>query len=150
MTLPTKVLRATPSAFSQDLACLGTQLVTLLELIEIGHPSLRWYLGDIQTIGPSPIHGRSPIPVLLGDTNTLVQAARNVEQFESGVFSGVPTTVSHPKFRDGGLFTEDEEAADLGDAIVELRAFDTTYWSIATTESDLSDAIQSWLEAVQQ
>jgi hypothetical protein len=60
---------------------------------------------------------------LVGDTQALIRAALNVEQFESGVFVGVRHSLEQPAFRTGGLWTEDEDAADLGDAIVEVRAF---------------------------
>lgn len=77
----------------------------------------------------------------------MIQSARQVEQFSSGVFVGVPPAIERPTFRDGGLWTEDEEAADLGDAAIELRAFDTSYWSVAAAEPDLIDAIRERMRA---
>lgn len=66
-----------------------------------------------------------------------------MEQFESGVFVGVPSLVSSPSFRAGGLWTEDYDEADLGDAALELRAFDTSYWLIAALEAGLcGDVLQ--------
>ena len=58
---------------------------------------------------------------------------RAARQFESGVLSGVPRTVGRPVFRAGGVWTEDEEASDLGDSVVEIRAFDTTFLLAVTT-----------------
>jgi hypothetical protein len=71
----------------------------------------------------------------------LVRIAGAVEQYESGVFTGVPDGAVNPEFRAGGLWTEDEEAADLGDAIVELRAFDTTYVSLATIDEVIANHV---------
>jgi hypothetical protein len=64
-----------------------------------------------------------------------------VTQFESGVFVGVPSECLNPRFRTGGLWTEDEEDADLCDAFVEVRAFDTTYVSVATNDDAVAARI---------
>lgn len=76
----------------------------------------------------------------------MIEAAQRVDQFESGVFAGVPSVIAQPVFRAGGLWTEDEEAADLGDAAVEVRAFDTSYWSIATADPDLAQILRERIE----
>jgi hypothetical protein len=52
------------------------------------------------------------------------------------------------RFRPGGLWTEDEEDADLCDALVEVRAFDTTYVSVATNDDAVADRIaEEFVEA---
>lgn len=138
---PHEIVHLGPAAFGSETSCLGQQLVGLLRVIEVLHPHLKWYVADVQTIGPSPTPRREPVPNLVGDTEALIKAARKVEQFESGVFVGVPPSLDRPVFRTGGLWTEDEDAADLGDAIVEVRAFDTSYWSIATTDTKLARGV---------
>jgi len=76
----------------------------------------------------------NPTPATIGDSADAVGKVAAVDQFESGVFMGVRPSRTPPQFRDGGVWTEDEEMADLGDAIVEVRAFDTTYVSVASTD----------------
>lgn len=144
---PRVVIHLDPTAFGGEPVCLGRQLAELLRAIETVHPELRWYGGDIQAIGPRSMSARKPTPVLLGSTEALVQAARAVEQFESGVFVGVSGSVSCPVFRAGGLWTEDEEDADLGDALIEVRAFDTSYWSIGTTDAKVVSQIGERFES---
>ncbi len=143
---PRDIIRLEPAAFRSATSCLGEQLVALLRTIQGLCPDLKWYVADVQTIGPSPVHGRDPTPICIGDTRALVQAARRVSQFERGVFAGVPASVDEPAFRAGGLWTEDEEAADLGDAAIEVRAFDMSYWSIATADPNLATRISERLE----
>lgn len=142
---PRDIVRLEPAAFRSETACLGEQLVALLRSIQELRPDLKWYVADVQTIGPSLVPRREPTPVFIGDAGALVQAVQRVDQFESGVFAGVPSSIDLPAFRPGGLWTEDEEAADLGDAAVELRAFDTSYWSIATAEPNLAKTIRKRL-----
>jgi hypothetical protein len=88
------------------------------------------------------------MPELIGDTKVLASAAQTVAQFESGVFAGVSSRCLNPRFRSGGLWTEDEEAADLGDVLVELRAFDATYISVATNDVELAERIAKELGGV--
>ena len=147
---PGNVVHLGPGAFRSPLSCLGEQLVVLLRVIQKRHPDLKWYAADVETIGPSPVPGRAPTPILIGEVNTLILAAHRVDQFESGVFVGVPSAIEQPIFREGGLWTEDEDDADLGDATIEVRAFDTTYWSIATADPNLAASIRERLEAAQR
>jgi hypothetical protein len=143
---PGDVVRLPPAAFGSVMSCLGEQLVVMLQMIQELHPGLEWYIADAHTVGPPPVPRREPTPILVGDTTALIEAAQRVEQFESGVFAGVPGAIAQPAFRAGGLWTEDEEAADLGDAAVEVRAFDTSHWSIATADPNFANMIRERLE----
>jgi hypothetical protein len=62
---------------------------------------------------------------------------RGVDQFGSGVLVGVSAECRDPHFRQGGLWTEDDEFADLEDPVVEIRMFDTSYISVASTDESL-------------
>jgi hypothetical protein len=139
---PRRLLRLGGEVFEgARVACQGRQIAMLVQAIGRIRPGLVWYIADIQQIGGAHVTSRQPAPECVGDTAALVCIAGAVEQYESGVFAGVPDGGANPEFRTGGLWTEDEEAADLGDAIVELRAFDTTYVSLATTDEDIADLV---------
>lgn len=144
---PRDVVRLGTAAFQSKVCCLGVQLVGLLNALRAFRPDLTWYVADAQVNGPSPFPRREPTPTLIGDTDALIKAALSVDQFESGVFAGVPSPIDRPVFRAGGLWTEDDEDDDLGDAVVELRAFDTTYWSVATLDAGLAQAVLKQLGA---
>jgi hypothetical protein len=143
---PSDIISVDPAAFRSETSCLGDQLVRLLHAVRAARPDIKWYVADVQTVGPSPVARRQPEPVLIGATESLIQVAQRVEQFESGVFAGVSSTIEQPAFRCGGLWTDDEAYADLGDAIIEIRAFDMSYWSIATSDADLTNRILVRLE----
>jgi hypothetical protein len=136
---PRRLLRLGREVFEGAwIACQGRQIAVLVEAIGRIRPGLAWYIADIQQIGGAHVTSRQSTPERLGDTAALVRIAGAVEQYESGVFAGVPDGAVNPEFRAGGLWTEDEDTADLGDAIVELRAFDTTYVSLATTDEEIA------------
>jgi hypothetical protein len=48
------------------------------------------------------------------------------------------------------MWTEDEEVADLGDAIVEIRAFDTTYISISASDPRIAAHVKKCFVGVQE
>jgi hypothetical protein len=139
---PVRIFRLEREAFENAAtACQGEQIAAVAVAVGDVRSGLTWYAADVQTIGPSLVASRRPIPELIGGTSTLASAARSVAQFESGVFVAVPSGYLNPKFRSGGLWTEDEEAADLCDALVEVRAFDTTSVSVATNDDAIADRI---------
>jgi hypothetical protein len=62
------------------------------------------------------------------------------------VFVGVPPTIEQPRFGDAGPRADENEVIDLGDATIELVAFDWSFWSV-TAEADLIDGIRECLRA---
>lgn len=135
---PFWVLKLDRHAFSDArAACQGRQVAAVVAAIEAAMPGLIWYAADVQCLGSSFLPRRDPIPARVGDGATMIRAAELVDQFESGVFVGIRPGRTNPGFRDGGLWTEDDELADLGDSVVEIRAFDMTYISVASRDEVL-------------
>lgn len=143
---PRDVFLLHPEQFGDKIACREQQLVTLLRVIDEARPGLMWYGADVEAVGPLPMPRGEKIPHLVGDTESLIQAAQRIRQFESGVFAGVPDLPSEPTFRAEGLWTDDDDDADLGDAVVEMRAFDTTYWIVGTTSAKISTSLREQFE----
>jgi hypothetical protein len=142
-----QLLRLQTEAFGDDpAACLGGQLAAVIEAIARVRPPLQWYVADVETTGFQFPFGRHPEPRMVGDAASLMTMARQVEQFVSGVFVGVPADQSQPTFRGGGLWTDDDELADLGDALVEVRTFDTSCVLVASRDADLLDAVERHLK----
>ena len=128
-------------------ACQGVHIAEVIRLVGAMQPELRWYVADVRTTGCKLPFESTSFPLYIGDTDALINMTLCVEQFESGVFAAVPHSVAHPCFRNGGLWTEDDDLADLGDAVVEIRAFDTTYVSVASGDAELLDVIKDAIAA---
>lgn len=114
--------------------CQGWQIAQFIRAIAEVAPNLVWYASDVSAPGSlfwSRFRGTTPGKI--GVSDDIALHVETIPQFESGVFVGVPTSITNPKFRDGGLWTEDDDDSDLGDTIVEIRTFDTSYILIATT-----------------
>lgn len=116
-------------------ACQGQQVALVIRAVAEAVPGLVWYASDVLAPG-SPFWTRfqGSTPERVGPSDDATSLAEVVPQFESGVLVGVPEWVTKPRFRSGGVWTEDEDGADLGDGVVEIRAFDTDY--ILVTASD--------------
>ena len=141
---PSRLLRFEHfGAFNEQARCTGRQVAAIIQLVQDQRPDIVWYAADVQVIGPPLVARRQPEPVRLGDSATTLRAVEAVDQFESGVLAGVPAEIPDPHFRAGGLWTEDDDASDLGDSIVEIRAFDTTCLIIATADNAIANRIST-------
>jgi len=125
--------------------CLGPQVAAVILTIDSRIPQLQWYVADVRTVGYQFPSGASPVPWLVGNASTLAEAALAVDQFESGVFVGVQSSIGSPRFRSGGLWTEDDQDADLGDATIEVRAVDTTDIEIYSSDRVLLAEVDAGL-----
>lgn len=134
--LPRHVLHLSSDVFNAQCACLGGQIAEVAAKVSEFVPDLKWYIADVEYVG-LPLFERSPTPFVVGDVDAFVRFSMRVDQFTSGVFVGVPAHIAAPQFREGGLWTEDEDASDLGDAVVEIRAFDWSYVSVAFMDNAL-------------
>lgn len=137
---PSYILRLRAAEFGSTAACLGEQIAAVVMLVGRLRANLVWYLADVEGVGPA-LAERTSQPTLFGDSFRLATAAAAVSQFQRGVFVGVPKGIASPQFRNGGLWTEDDDDADLGDAVVEIRAFDTTYVLVATIAAEVAEAV---------
>ncbi len=134
------------AAFGDHVVCLGAHIARVIEAISERQPALVWYAGDVSAVGGDAVWPATATPVRLGDGVELARIARTVDQFLSGVFAAFRDDDNlAPRFRDGGLWTEDPPDADLGSALVEVRAFDATYVEVISRDGDLLVALAARL-----
>lgn len=138
---PVGSLRLRGEDFSATANCLGWQVAQVISDADRACPGLRWYAADVETSGYQFPFRRSPWPVCIGSAELCIPYILQVDQFDSGVFAGVPSHIDTARFRDGGLWAEDQEQDDLGDALVEIRAFDTAYIVVSSSSLELLKAL---------
>ena len=125
----------------ESVSCTGKQLGQLLQSLAPWVGSCNWYLLDIQTNNRVPslaAQVNHPLCLTHVDLDALCD---QVDQFLSGIFLAVPAHIRDPRLFTDAV-TEDEPSADLGDAIVEIRAFDTSYFEIYTADPDVGRHLQ--------
>lgn len=138
---PRYIFHLNNDVFGATTACDGGQIAAVVAAIGDLRPDLIWYIADAQVKGPRLTKDRRPTPESIGDTAATIAAANAVAQFDSGVLVGVSDGCTNPTFREGGLWTEDEDDADLWDALVEIRAFDYSYVSVATNDEAIASRV---------
>jgi hypothetical protein len=144
---PLAVLHLHAADFGDTVACLGPQLYTLIKSVSELLPTVQWYVADVQLTGAYARDWESRVPLRIDDTARMLARVAQVDQFESGVFLAVPSEIATPVFRDKELWTDDEEFADLCDAVLEIRAFDASYISLSSADAALIQRIEAGLSA---
>ena len=141
--MTTLVLRLSGEAVNGRRLCgLGSQLARIVTLASAVLGEVVWYGADVEIVGNSSLASliSSPAPYPVGQSRQLVAFAESVDQFLRGVFLAVKVEKSHPQFR-SYVDTEDPVDADLGDAILEVRAFDTTCFEMLTKDKGVADSL---------
>lgn len=113
--------------------CLGKQAVQIVSAVAEATPNVTWLAADVET------NDHRPVPAgvaTIGDTARMLEYVGSVVQFFSGVFVAVPEALEHPRLRECPE-TEDPRFVDMGDGLVEIRAFDTSYFEVAASTAEL-------------
>ena len=115
----------------RDFACLGEELAEIVSCIEPYCKEGIWYAAHLDTTSGDNLKIERYTdfhPLKLGTSTELIALAKTIGQFLSGVFLLSPRDQGSELQND--LDTEGEYFRDLGDAIVEIRAFDTTVYQV--------------------
>lgn len=124
---------------NNEIACTtGSQLVKTLQIIKEDLIECVWYCGDISTnhdlrTGSSKQRVES---FKIEDTEQLIQLAIQVDQFLSGVFVAIPKNIYYLSL-DHDFDTESDPTNDLGEAILEIRAFDTSFFEFYSSKPEI-------------
>ena len=149
MFKPKYLIRLSKNNFSlNDFACQGKQLEDILNFIKNLLPTHIWFGSDIWTNSNRYLNDNFESFKLkkIGDLTTLICLASQTSQFMNGIFVAIKKEeASLEASFDLELDTEDEEfrIIDLTGIIMEIRAFDTSYFEIYSENMDLIQKIAS-------
>ena len=121
----------------KDAACLTEQLVCILQTIEPFIKDVVWYIADLDAdrTPPDILKYKECTPKRVGQTGDLILLSQKVHQFLSGVFLALPNDQGDLLNCEYG--TEERAFRDMGDAVLEIRAFDTSYYEFYSNNFDL-------------
>ena len=127
---------------NKNVSCLGEQLVVILQTLIPHLNNAVWYASDISATTKPPfiIDYNEYIPKKIGNTLDVIELAKNVNQFLSGVFLAFPNDKGE-QITGIEYGTEDEYFRDIDNAIVEIRAFDTDYYLLSSRDDLLISKI---------
>ncbi len=134
--------------FNSDIVCSGTQLVEIVEFLESFLPSIVWYGADISIISNTDIFFVDDrlsdlIPIKIGDSGELKKQSSKVSQFLSGVFIARKNEILWPENIQIGTENLTFRSLEINDIILEIRAFDTTYFEIYSDDYELIKKIST-------
>lgn len=126
---------------------LGTQLISILDSVKNYLPPHVWYASDVEAIGDN-IENQNLASIqisLIGTDLQFIQYCSGIDQFIWGVFLCVDKQFSSRNILGIQLETEDEPFRPINSngIIMEIRAFDTTYFGIYTEELELISKIST-------
>jgi hypothetical protein len=142
------IIELTGQEINDEIVCTtGYQLAMILESIKSQISSCIWYGADISVSNSSTssLLTLNENPSVIGNTGELIKFSLQTDQFLSGVFLAVPENIDHPTWlRHPG--TEDEPTKDLGDAILEIRAFDTSFFELYSSNSKIIESLTKYFK----
>lgn len=127
--------------FNNNTVCLGRQVIEIIDFLEDFLPSLVWYGSDISiTANTDTIFLDEKFtlytPTKIGNSYDLKKESSKVVQFLSGVFIASEKNILWPKSLKIG--TEDLfRPIEMNGIILEIRAFDTSYFEIYSDDYEL-------------
>jgi len=130
--------------FPQDkVVCLGTQLISIVSLIQAFLPGHMWYGADVDAVGK----GAKKCNInniqlnVIGTDFQFIEYCSDIEQFIGGVFLGINTNFVSQDIQGIELETEDEPFRSIPceGVLIEIRAFDTSYFAIYSEDLDLME-----------
>jgi len=137
MFKPKYLVQLDEKAFSDDTAvCLGAQLKSIVETLSGFMASCVWFGADVDAISHIPEQlGIDTVQLRkIGDRHALMSLCEHIDQFLSGAFIAVQARSQNFKCSASHVGTEDAQFRYLAidGILVEIRAFDTSYFEVYT------------------
>src|ERR1700689_580017 len=126
--------------FPEQVVCLGSQLKSIIKNISELIEAHVWFCADIDAFSPIPKKLGIDLFRLkkIGNNSSMINLCENIDQFLSGVFIAIREENEKLQCPDLRVGTEDEQfrSLNLEGVIIEIRAFDTSYFELYSDDSD--------------
>lgn len=130
--------------FQSDVICMGWQLSQILKAF-ISLSGISWAIYDIYGSTNSNLFKLFPKDkfdnIFFKNTADLISSVNKIHQFESGVFCLVDKN-KKIKFLDDVPETESDEGIQVKNALLEIRAFDYTYFEVYSEDLEFLERIK--------
>jgi hypothetical protein len=129
------------------ISCTGNQLLAILRILQGGNEPYIWFGADVHCDTPEKWQpwSSNALPKAIGTIEDLANLASSVSQFESGIFLAVPENLTAPSWN-RRFFTDESQFPVLGPAVIEVRAFDCSYFEIYVRDASLLSALAQRFE----
>lgn len=120
---------------------LGSQLISIINSIQRYMPPHFWYGADVEAVGRGARkHCLNNIQLKkIGSDEQFIEYCSEIDQFIWGVFLCIDKNFLYENIQSIELETEDEpyRSIDAKGILMEIRAFDTTFFGIYTENVEL-------------
>jgi hypothetical protein len=131
------------SVNKKPVSCTGVQLTEILRVLQDQLVDCKWLVADITSNDRRiPSEMVSSKFRLINSTEELMNISIGIDQYLSGIFLAIPKHINELNIR-RVLETEDIPTIDMEDSIVEIRAFDTTYFEIYSSKIDILQTLSN-------
>lgn len=135
MYKPKFLIRLKAENFLQaEAVCLGTQLITIIDLIKGSIEPHLWFAADVDAFSdlPKKLDLHQTHLKKIGNDSSFIKICREITQFLSGVFFAVEEIFENQEIANLEISTEDEayRPVNLNGILCEIRAFDTSFFEI--------------------
>ncbi|MBI2742617.1 MAG: hypothetical protein HYX48_01720 [Chlamydiales bacterium] len=140
-----RVLLTSKCFLGDKVVCLGTQLVLIINSLKGFLPQHTWYGADVDAVGKGAkkynLNDSQLNPI--GADSQFVEYCAEIQQFMWGVFLCVDSSFSSRNIQGVELETEDASfrPIDCDGVLLEIRAFDTSYFAIYAEDLVLIERI---------
>ena len=144
MTAPRFCLSLTGAEINEsEFSCSGEQLCLLLTELMTVQRDIKWFACDVSAVN-LPLYWKSfsdGTPREVGTADDFLRQIKAVEQFESAVIFATDGDSTQEFSLEH--FTEDERFTDIEFANLQIRAFDTTYFELYSTDKALLEEVHN-------
>ncbi len=135
-------------SFPKDnVICLGSQLISIVNTLKKFLPHHEWYGADVNAVGKDAMNTSvNGIQLsIIGDDLQFIKYCSGIDQFIWGVFLCIDSKFSSQNIQGVELETEDESFRPLAcnGILLEIRAFDTSYFAIYSEDKKITEIISS-------
>ena len=118
-------------------ACLGSQLIELIEFIDEKFPAHEWYGANVVAEGLNWVGYEKFNLIFIGESEVILEKSQSTSQFESGVFVAIRSPLLSQKVN-GEVDTEDKpfRKMDLDGVLFEIRVFDFSFFQFFRRTKD--------------
>ena len=142
-----KIIIKKESFYPSEFICLGSQLITIVNILKNVLIPHTWYAADVNACStiPKKMSIDSFSLKKIGDDSMLVQICAEIDQFLSGVFFAISDHYFDQNVEYIEVETEDKQfrPVPLNGVIIEIRTFDTSFFELYAESENILKKIEN-------
>ena len=140
-----QILLKKENFYPDEVICLGSQLITIVDYLKNILTSHFWYAADINSLNelPKKLGIDSFFLRKIGDDSSILQICSEINQFLSGIFLAIDVKYANQMIDMVEVGTEDDQFRPLAidGVLIEIRAFDTSFFELYSENENIMEKL---------